>query len=293
MSSESGSRPDPDERLAVPPLPATEASDPTTDTTDVTDPTAQQVRELLAHLPEPGPMPADVMVRVLAALAAERAGSGLDRLSDERADALVAVPELSDDLPGLDLESASAATVSSDGAEPPAGSIATVVPLADRRRGGGLDPGRRLLVAASIAAMLVGLGVVANLIQDRIEVGGPAAAVLPSSTRPASPQRVVLATGRDYRPESLVRDATELAASATGSVRPPEGERLATSAGLGECLGALGQQDAGRVVVDLATYAGQPAAVVVAQSGGRSSVFVVGRGCSAADPAVIAPQHPL
>ena len=69
------------------------------------------------------------------------------------------------------------------------------------------------------------------------------------------------------------------AAAAAGSV--------ATPAGVASCLAGLNVSDAAAVSVDLATFDGSPAAIVVVTREGDSSAWVVARTCTAADPGVV------
>ncbi|MDN5766805.1 MAG: hypothetical protein L0H96_12845 [Humibacillus sp.] len=62
---------------------------------------------------------------------------------------------------------------------------------------------------------------------------------------------------------------------------------VGTPAGLTSCLTGLRVVDAAAVSVDLATFDGSPAAVLVVTNNGDSSAWVVARSCTAADPVVL------
>ena len=68
---------------------------------------------------------------------------------------------------------------------------------------------------------------------------------------------------------------------------------LATRAGVDSCLRGLGLQGASAVAVDLATYDGRPAAVLVATSAGRTTAWVVARSCSAGAPGLVRGDVPV
>lgn len=70
---------------------------------------------------------------------------------------------------------------------------------------------------------------------------------------------------------------------ATAAAAGPVG----TPAGLTSCLTGLRVGDAAAVSVDLATFDGSPAAVLVVTNDGDSSAWVVARSCTAADPVVL------
>ncbi|MEO6998501.1 MAG: hypothetical protein ABI112_10500 [Terracoccus sp.] len=62
---------------------------------------------------------------------------------------------------------------------------------------------------------------------------------------------------------------------------------IGTPAGLTSCLAGLRVGTAAAVSVDLATFDGSPAAIVVVTNNGNSSAWVVARTCSAAAPGVL------
>jgi hypothetical protein len=140
--------------------------------------------------------------------------------------------------------------------------------------------------------------------------GGPAAA--PGATDQAGKSSTtVVATGRAYTPANLATAATQLLSFSRpdvltdgGSTRPSppvpqsaEGgggrafSRLRDPAVLPGCIEALtGGRQAAPLVVDLATYDGRPAAIVVVSSATPDTfdVYVVGPDCSASGSDLIA-----
>lgn len=84
--------------------------------------------------------------------------------------------------------------------------------------------------------------------------------------------------------ELLERPGPQLepTASTLPSIRP-----VGTPAGLSSCLSALKVTDASAVSVDLATFDGSPAAVIVVTREVTTNAWVVARTCAAGDPGVI------
>lgn len=226
------------------------------------------VRVRLASAAEAGPMPADVSTRLDEALAdaGRREGSW-----------------------------ASAATV-------------TVTPLAaaSSRR---TPTGSRVLQAAAAAVILLAVGALGV---SALGGGGGRGSTSGSAGAPRSKSATaaghftVLATGTSYTQSSVAASVPRLlsakgpraAAATTGSAAagsnagpaatpPPPGlARLRSGPALADCITALADQPATPLAVDLATYAGSPAAVIVLPSlddPASLDVWVVGPGCSRAD----------
>ena len=72
---------------------------------------------------------------------------------------------------------------------------------------------------------------------------------------------------------------------ASATPRPPD--PLVTQAGAAACVDALNASDAGAVSIDLATYDGQPAAIVVVRRADSTTVYAVQRDCGDGDAGVI------
>jgi hypothetical protein len=103
-----------------------------------------------------------------------------------------------------------------------------------------------------------------------------------------------LATGTDYEPGQLGSQVGALLAAQTSSPQPAVQEDLADSgdgpltdpAGLHNCLSALGAADQTPLAVDIASWQGHDAAVIVLGTPSAADsvqVWVVGRGCAPGD----------
>lgn len=254
------------------------------------DPTG--VRALLASLPDPGPMPDDLVARITAALEAEVAAP---RLS--------AVPALPP-APGGDAGRAPSSSA-------PGG--------APGRRTGRRPTARHLAVAAAVVAT-AGIGGLALQVaqgglrpsldssagssdsgaamsgQEENDTAGGAGS--PSVPEAGSAAVLVVATGRSYtvaglggevlpvtgRPPTALR---ELAAEAP-SLGP-----IATSIGARTCATALGVSPTAGVLVDVADVDGRPAAVLVVTDDNGRSAWAVERSCTTGAPGLLAGPVPV
>lgn len=247
------------------------------------DPTG--VRALLSSLPAPDPMPAQLVERINASLAEEqiqRAASGS---------------------PG-----------------------STVSPLLALRR---RRPARLLVALAGAAAALVLVAVVGSNIFSQsvttsqtslaspsggdvsrsaengagaLSAPGAADAKAPTakaktySDSAAGPTLVqIRLSGTRYTQADFVTQVQALREVILRS-KPPQGSGVGTAgttAGLRECLDAIGAGRAQDVRADVAFYQGKPALVIAATTNDVSVAYVVGRQCSHADPAVLRPATPL
>lgn len=241
------------------------------------DPTG--IRQLLAALPDPGPMPPDLVARISSALAEEARAAG---------------------------------TATPGQAGPPTGSDdarpARVVPLRRRSRW-------HLLGAAAAVAGVVGFG---GLVVSQLSGGLEASLGVTSGAgdeaggqgyAPGRQEGADSAGGTDGTDVQVVRtgvaytsadlgDQARLVAGDTAE-RPnavavpdvvdgaPAGA-VADPAGALACAGALGPGSWSAVVVDVATVDGAPAAVLVLTdpSGGRA-VYAVQRSCGPGAPGLI------
>jgi hypothetical protein len=255
-----------------------------------------RVRSLLAeqarHVPAE---PADLGARIAAALAAE--------------------PPLQPSAPGWGAPAAAGAPADGHAAEGPAAAPVTDLEAHRRRR-------RRattwFAAAASVAVVALGGALVLpGLVDDAGDstsgaaedagVGAeppPAAqpSVDPSDLDPG-PSRgssvqggggVVDVSGTDYTSASLAQQAAALLAadpgtsggSGEGLTESDTDDALARLRALPTCLSALGF-GATTEAVDLASYEGDPATVVVLDDGGTDLVVVVPAGCGAGDDRVL------
>ncbi len=255
------------------------------------DPTG--MRALLASLPEPGPMPDDLVARISAALAVEaQRGDGIDQLWSLDHHAEASRPADAGDDDGTD-------------AVPP------VVPL---RRRLGL---RHLAVAAAVLGVLgVGGFLVKSLPGDVIAAFGtnagsadsgavaedsPAAAagklalVAPAA---GSGEVVVVMSGVDHAADRLDVTARELDDGTLDPIADLTAESpslgpIATPIGARACATALGiPADAG-VLVDVSEVDGASAAVLVVHSDAGRSAWAVDRSCTTGNTGLIRGPVPL
>jgi len=253
------------------------------------DPTG--MRALLSGLPDPEPMPDDLVARISAALAAEA----------ERGDGIEQFWGATGDQPGGS---------STDGAHdetPDAG--AQVVPL---RRRIGL---RHLGVAAAAVAVLgfggyvVGSldgGVVASLTAGSSDDSAAGAADSAQSEARAplvapeagSGQVVVVMSGVDHSSERIQVTARELDDGtldpiADLSAESPALGPIATAIGARSCADALGiPADAG-ILVDVAEVDGASGAVLVVHSDAGRQAWAVDRSCTTGNTGLIRGPVPL
>jgi hypothetical protein len=221
-----------------------------------------EVSALLRREPDPGPMPTEVLARLDAALAGAASTRTAAAGSDRR----------------------------------------NVVPLAAHRPGalGRITESRltKSLVAAA-AVLLMAAGSFAAL--HRNGSGGPSASTASGSSAARGPVAgpdlalgnvQVQASGTAYTSANIRTEVNRrLAAfgtSAGGVIRAPQAENgtstLTTPTGLRACLNALQAGTAQPVLVDLATYNGKPAAVIVLSDGSSGpsgkQLWVVSPTCS-------------
>jgi hypothetical protein len=231
---------------------------------DHDDPTG--VRALLAGLGDPGPMPADLVERINASIAAEQRARSVERtvvpLRRRRpswpkvglaaaavAAVAVGVPALLGTGPGNVL--ASLGGDSSSSADSAAGSASAPLESAAPRTDAGnralSDTGAVTLVASGTAYTSAALGVQARTVLDHAPSGH-------------------LGT---------------------------KGDPASSVAGLRDCLTALGVATWMPVTGDVGTFDGRPAVVAVVGGDTGQSVYAVGTDCDASHPTIIAGPVPL
>lgn len=230
-----------------------------------------EVSAWLRRAPTPGPMPGDVVARLDAALAGAAAARATTRVTG--------------------------GSPSSDGDS--RGSGHNVLPMSDRRAQGSLlgrlaeSRATKSLVAAA-AVVLIGAGGFAALHRNN---GGPASADSGASAGTAKAAAVppsalagvpVEASGTKYTTANITDEVKrQLAAGGAKVSAPqlqlagPDATTLTTPSGLAACLTALNASAARPLLVDLATYNGKPAAVLVlpGTNNGRE-LWVVSRTCA-------------
>ena len=118
----------------------------------------------------------------------------------------------------------------------------------------------------------------------RIITGGSAGSVHVQVSTTAY-TKDVLATGAQTLLDSPGADASVGDAPSSGP--------LVTQAGAAACVAALGASDAGAVSIDLASYEGQPAAIVVVRRSDSTVVYAVQRDCGDGDAGVIQGAVPV
>lgn len=163
---------------------------------------------------------------------------------------------------------------------------------------------RRVLVALSAAAavVLLVLGVSAlirSVLGPRPGAASQAASTLSlaSAAAPLTSRLHVEASSRAYLRANLATLGQDVL-EAPGTAYPfapdsPDAPPVTTSTGLNGCLFALGELDADRIAVDLASYEGQPAAIVVVIDGGLKQVYAVERTCTKGNPHILAGPFPM
>lgn len=238
----------------------------------------EQVRALLAAAAaSTPPMPEAVEQRVLLALHEEA----------RRSRAAARIPEIPRHTPASDLD------------------VAHLLFRQQRRP-------RPLLAAAAVAAAVGVVAAGGSALHLATRPSGSAVAVIGTSPRDASPTTGSSSTGSSET-EARVHiqlsrtayDAATLASGARGLLTSPgtplrEGAAeapslgpIATEVGLASCLGALGARPSDSVSVDLATYAGEPAAVIVVTIDGSSTAYAVRRHCTTGDAQLLLGPTPV
>ncbi len=252
---------------------------PTDDPTDELTPEVDAtVRRLLAGLPDPGPMPTPVVVSVGAALT-------------EAARLRIHPGPLSRETVGM---------------APGTRDTAAPIPLLDQRRRP--RPALALAAVAAAAALVVVGGSALHLTKRPLGAASVGNAGFPSPGTPGAagsrtpgsndPALHIQLSRTDYAAATLPALARDLADLPDAPVQVLAAESpllgpIATQVGLRSCLDALGVSPSATVHADLATYAGEPAAVIMTSSGGADAAYVVGRECSTGRPALVAGPVPV
>ena len=250
------------------------------------DPTG--VRALLFSLPEPEPMPAYLIERINASLAAEQA----QRAATSSGTSVTPLLATSRRRPGRLLFAI-------------AGAAAAVVVVAVV--GSNLFKTIQPALSNSTAAAAISSGPRVAGGGEPQRVNGTAVPGSPSTpplvqnrksgTRNAQQVIQISLSGTRYTQADFVMQARTLrvalepipalAADSLGV------GAVGTALGLTDCLSAIGAGGAQMVRADLAFYEGAPAVIIVATTNGVPTAYAVGRQCSLADAAVLRPATPL
>lgn len=149
-------------------------------------------------------------------------------------------------------------------------------------------------VAAAVAVIAVGGSALhLNKRSNGAAALGDTTTAAPTSTTPPAPRLGAVhiqASDTLYAAGNLADRARTLLTSPGPQIDPAAGAAagpVGTPAGLTSCLTGLRVGDAAAVSVDLASFDGSPAAVLVVTNNGDSSAWVVARTCTAADPVVL------
>ena len=236
------------------------------------DPTG--VRALLFSLPEPEPMPAYLIERINASLAAEQA----QRAASSFGAAVVPLLATSRRRPGRLLFAI-------------AGAAAAVVLVA--------VVGSNLF--KTIQPALSNTTAAAAITSSSRVAGGEGPPSAYDKAAPGSPSTPPLIqirqSGTRYTQADFVTQARALGGMVLDLSKTAEAQSIGpaagTTPGLTDCLSAIGAGGAQMVRADLAFYEGAPAVIIVATTNGVPTAYAVGRQCSLADAAVLRPATPL
>jgi hypothetical protein len=241
------------------------------------DPTG--VRALLASLPEPEPMPAYLVERISASLAAEQANRS-PALTGATVVPLTRRRPLRTMVLGLAGVAAAAVVVGVVGtsvlhrSNPSSSGAAASMSTATRSTPSAPPPS---------SGPLQGTGAQ--------EEGTQGVAATP-------PMHFQMSSTR-YTRETFAAQAGALATSGPAHpVQPLTGESpgigpIATPTGLASCLRALGVGRVDDVTADLSSYEGTPAVVIVTVSGSARTAYAVKRSCSTGNQALLHPGVPV
>jgi hypothetical protein len=255
---------------------------------DDLDPTG--IRALLSSLPDPGPMPADLVDRINASIAAEQSAREHPTVVPLRSRrwgwqqvgvAAAAAAVIAIGVPAL---------ITGTG---PGDVIASL-------RGGGSSADSASGSAASL--------------QDGAQIGPDKSAAAPEAGAPSGEHRVSAsvgdvalgASGTAYTLAGLASQARDRAYAAADSAKTPAAESGAdTGAGLRACLTALGVPASTQLRGDVATLDGAPAVIVVVTGASGASgatgttgatersVYAVSPDCDGTHPLLLAGPLPL
>ncbi len=231
------------------------------------DPTG--IRDLLSHLPEPGPMPEDLVARITASLAREA--------------------EVGPDAAGLRGQVLPLDTTRRPNRRWQVLGVAAAV-IGVLGIGG--------VVASTMPG---GLTAALDLGRGSDSAGSAAGSAADDATQPESASvgdTVIVMTGHPYRSADLGGDAAVLLTGEPEALTPLTAESpgvgtIGTEVGARACADALGVPPDAALVVDIATVDDAPAAVVVVADTSGHTAYAVQRSCSVQAPGVLAGPVPV
>ena len=229
------------------------------------DPTG--IRALLSGLPDPGPMPAALVDRINATIAAEQSS---------RSQGAVVVPLAPRRRAWLRAGMAAAAVAA----------VAVAVPALMSTWGpGGGDTASSFSSREAVSDSAAGGASVPPPIGSFTSAPGTAQ---DRASKPLGDVRVQ-ASGTAYTAARLVTQARPLTDTSGKSTAPAASRAAAgvSEAQLRECLTALGVETWAPVAGDLATFEGEPAIVAVVSTDTGQRVYAVSTHCRAAHPLVL------
>lgn len=247
----------------------------------VDDPTG--VHALLSSLPEPGPMPADLVDRIQASLREEA-----DRRegSDERVTYALFAGRNRRASRGPWLRVAAVAA------------LALFVGGGMLAGTGNLGPTALGMLGGNAARSATATGPATAAASSPLSALTPAPSADGHTPATSSPEQTFVQSRTNYAGGTL-RDQARRLVTAPPPALPdlaaeaPHLGPIATPTGLASCLSALGLPPDAHAVVDLSTYEGRLGAILVTRHGDHDEVRVVKRACTTGDPELMAGPYVL
>lgn len=255
------------------------------------DPTG--IHALLSSLPDPGPMPPDLVDRITASIEAERAAGA--RSGHPHDGAVVPLRRRRIGWKPLAAAAAAAAVVAIgapallDGG--PGGIVTSL------SGGSGRDDAAASAEAGDSPALSDQAATSGSApFGDRTPADAPSASADgQGGVAPANGSVTMVASGTAYTSAEL---ATQASLTMRGSKRASAMDHAVRgpadgASGLRACLAALGAPSDGTVWADRGTVDGKPAVVAVVRTNGGTTVYAVEPGCDGQHPAALAGPVPL
>jgi hypothetical protein len=242
------------------------------------DPTG--VRALLSSLPDPGPMPPDLVARISASIAAEhaaRAAAGGSSGEHQSGHGTVVPLRRRSLWRTAGIAAAAAAVIGIGGASLLTGTSPSDVSALFGGSGSGAD------TAANAESSTAREG-------EALSDSGSGAA--PRMTSPVG-EVSVHHSGAAYTADGFAAQASRMLADPGETMAPMAAESpaigpIGTEHGIRTCLVALGAEPSAVVTADLGTFDGAQAAVLVLTTDTGHTAYAVGRNCTEGESAVLA-----